>query len=289
ISNTMYGALLSSGCPACSCRCWAGKSGHRSFRFFLVWICVGRAIFALGVQLKKNWLALFGRVFFGVGESSVVVGARAFVASWLRNKELTIAMGVSVAITKVSKMLAKATLAPIALYFGGYVQALWYGVLVCVLSAVVGMLVCHYTLNLKRIVKGHVLKDYADKKRQKHRWHKPHAHARQISCENVKIISRMFWDYSIGKAGVVSSISHLFVMLAPFIGLRPCHRPVRRTHPAAYPDCYGAGAVELLAVSTVFICSSKQLLRERRSTKVSKIALVETRYRHSKKQLDMQN
>ncbi|KAE9018178.1 hypothetical protein PF010_g6692 [Phytophthora fragariae] len=264
ITNTMYGALLSAvSVPSMFLPLLGGrlmdKSGHRSIRFFLVWICVGQAIVALGMQLKLYWLALFGRVFFGVGEGSVVVGARVFIASWFRNKELTFAMGVSVAITNVSKMLAKATVAPIALYFGGYVQALWYGVFVCVASAIVGILVCHYTLNLKRIVKSrviseealdpslHWLKDYADKKRQKHRWRKSHAHAKRISCENVQSFSRMFWiiallhvnfinvfhlfqnvsasylfqryDYSVVKAGVVSSVSHLFVVFAPFIGL----------------------------------------------------------------------
>ncbi|POM63965.1 Major Facilitator Superfamily (MFS), partial [Phytophthora palmivora] len=118
---------------------------------------------------------------------------------------------------------------------------------------------CHYTLNLKRIVKSrviseealdpslHWLKDYADKKRRKHRWRKANSHAKQMSCESVQNFSRMFWviamlhvnfinvfhlfqnvsasylfqryDYSIVKAGVVSSMSHLFVVFAPFIGL----------------------------------------------------------------------
>ncbi|RLN36611.1 hypothetical protein BBJ28_00003972 [Nothophytophthora sp. Chile5] len=264
ITNTMYGALLSAvSVPGMFLPLLGGrlldKSGHRSIRFFLVWICVGQAIFALGMQMKLYWLALFGRVFFGVGEGSVVVGARVFIASWFRNRELTFAMGVSVAMTNVSKMLAKATVAPIALYFGGYVQALWYGVVVCLASTVVGVLVCRYTLQLKRIVKSRViseealdpglswLKDYAEKKRRKHRWRKMNAHAKQISCENVQDFSRMFWiitllhvnfvnvfhlfqnvsssylfqryDYSIVKAGVVSSVSHLFVVFAPFIGL----------------------------------------------------------------------
>ncbi|KAG6966618.1 hypothetical protein JG688_00006696 [Phytophthora aleatoria] len=268
ITNTMYGALLSAvSVPNMFLPLLGGrlmdKSGHRSIRFFLAWICVGQAIFAIGMELKLYWLALFGRVFFGVGEGSVVVGARVFIASWFRNKELTFAMGVSVAITNVSKMLAKATVAPIALYFGGYVQALWYGVAVCVASALIGVLVCHYTLNLKRIVKSrviseealdpslHWLKDYADKKRRKHRWRKSNLPVKQISCDNVQNFSRMFWviallhvnfinvfhlfqnvsasylfqryDYSIVKAGIVSSFSHLFVVFAPFIGLTIDH------------------------------------------------------------------
>ncbi|KAE9014413.1 hypothetical protein PF005_g8871 [Phytophthora fragariae] len=121
ISNTKYGALLSVvSVPSMFLPLLGGrlmdKSGHRSIRFFLVWICVGQAIFALGMQLKLYWLALFGLIFFGVADGSVVVGARVFIASWFRNKDLTLAMGVNV-------------------YFGGYVHALWYGVFVCVASA----------------------------------------------------------------------------------------------------------------------------------------------------------
>lgn len=264
ITNTMYGALISAvSVPSMFLPLLGGrlldKSGHRSIKFFLIWICIGQAIFAIGMEMRLYWLALFGRVFFGVGEGSVVVGARVLIAFWFRNRELTFAMGVSVAITNVSKMLAKATVAPIALYFGGYVQALWYGFFMCVLSAVIGVMVCRYTGHLRKIVKSRVvsdealdpeldwLKEYAEKKRQKHRWRKANPHNKQLSCENVQNFSRMFWlvaflhvnfinvfhlfqnvsssylyqryGYSIVKAGIVSSISHSFVILAPFIGL----------------------------------------------------------------------
>lgn len=264
ITNTMYGALISAvSVPSMFLPLLGGrlldKSGHRSIRFFLIWICVGQAIFALGMQMKLYWLALFGRVFFGVGEGSVVVGARVLIAFWFRNRELTFAMGVSVAVTNVSKMLAKATVAPIALYFGGYVQALWYGCGVCVASAIIGILVCKFTGRLRHIVKSRVmsdealdpglqwLKEYAEKKRRKHRWRQAHPHHKQMSCESVQQFSRMFWiiallhvnfinvfhlfqnvsssylyqryGYSIVKAGIVSSVSHSFVVLAPFIGL----------------------------------------------------------------------
>lgn len=264
ITNTMYGALISAvSVPSMFLPLLGGrlldKSGHRSIRFFLVWICVGQAIFALGMQMRLYWLALFGRVFFGVGEGSVVVGARVLIAFWFRNRELTFAMGVSVAVTNVSKMLAKATVAPIAIYFGGYHQALWYGLGVCIASAFVGFLVCKFTGRLRRIVKSRVLsdeeldpelhwvKEYAEKKRRKHRWRQAHPHHKTMSCENVQQFSRMFWiiallhvnfinvfhlfqnvsssylyqryGYSIVKAGIVSSVSHSFVVLAPFIGL----------------------------------------------------------------------
>lgn len=269
ITNTMYGALISAvSVPNMFLPLFGGrlldKSGHKSIIFFLAWICVGQAIFALGMQFKLYWLALFGRVFFGVGEGSVVVGARVFIAYWFRNRELTFAMGVGVAVTNVSKMLAKSTVAPIALHFGGYVSALWYGVFICLACVLVGVVVCRYTARLKAVVKErvnagepldpelHWLKDYADTKRRskvlrdrQQRHH--HKGEEEVSCESVQQFSRMFWviavlhvmfinvfhlfqnvsssflyqryGYSIVKSGIVSSISHSFVVFAPLIGL----------------------------------------------------------------------
>ncbi|TMW63294.1 hypothetical protein Poli38472_002235 [Pythium oligandrum] len=263
MTNTMYGALVSAvSVPNMFIPLYGGrfldKSGHRSIQFFLIWICIGQAIFAIGMELKLFWLALFGRVFFGVGEGSVVVGARVFIAYWFRNKELTFAMGVGVAITNVSKMLAKSTVAPVALYFGGYVQALWYGVVICVVSFLVGVLCCRYTNRLKKLVTErvqqdapldpelHWLKDYADNERRQ-RQIVMNVNQEQVSCDSVEGFSQLFWTlailhvifvtlfhlfqnvsssflkerygFSVVKSGFVSSISHSFVVFAPFIGL----------------------------------------------------------------------
>lgn len=230
ITNTMYGALISAvSVPNMFIPLFGGrlldKSGHKSILFFLVWICVGQAIFAVGMQLKLFWLALFGRVFFGVGEGSVVVGARVFIAYWFRNRELTFAMGVGVAVTNVSKMLAKATVAPVALHFGGYVQALWYGAFICLVSVLVGVVVCRYTTLLKRVVKErvesdepldqelHWLKDYADQKRRKKvlkaRLRHVNGHTKEVSCESVQQFSRMFWTIAVLHVMFIN-VFHLF-------------------------------------------------------------------------------
>ncbi|KAG6615885.1 Major Facilitator Superfamily (MFS) [Phytophthora cinnamomi] len=151
--------------------------------------------------------------------------ARVFIASWFRNKELTFAIDVSVAIPNVSKMLTKAKVAPSRSTSAATCRR-------CVVSEEA----------LEPSLDWH--KDYADKKRQKHRWRKPHAHAKLIPCKYVQSFSQMSWvigllhvnfinkfqhvspsymfqryDYSIGKAGVVSSVSHLFEVFAPSIGL----------------------------------------------------------------------
>lgn len=229
LTNTMYGALISAvSVPNMFIPLVGGrlldKSGHRSIQFFLVWICLGQAIFAVGMNLQWFWLALFGRVFFGVGEGSVVVGARVLIAHWFRNRELTFAMGVAVAVTNLSKMLAKATVAPVALYFGGYVQALWYGVVICLVSVVVGVAVCKYTSHLQRLVDERVeddapldtglgwLNEFADSKRRRRRIEMqlpPPPSGEQVSCESVQEFTPMFWNIAILHV-VFVTVFHLF-------------------------------------------------------------------------------
>ncbi|RHY09639.1 hypothetical protein DYB25_011586 [Aphanomyces astaci] len=83
--------------------------GHVSVVYFLLAMCMGHIVVTFALATHTFWLALMGRVVFGVGEGSVVVGARAMVSYWFDASELTFAMGVMVATTSVSKMLAKAT------------------------------------------------------------------------------------------------------------------------------------------------------------------------------------
>nr|CCA25002.1 Major Facilitator Superfamily (MFS) putative [Albugo laibachii Nc14] len=164
LTSTMYGALIAAvSIPNMVLPFLGGrfldKHGPQKVRLFLLWTCIGQVIFSLGMQFKKFWMAILGRILFGIGEGSVVVGTRVLIASWFRGEELTFAMGVGVAITNLSKMLSKATVAPIAIYFQGYVQALWYGFGVCLVSVFVDMIVYGYTKRIRYMVKCFALED----------------------------------------------------------------------------------------------------------------------------------
>jgi MFS family permease len=266
LTNTMYGALISAvSIPNMFIPLFGGRlmdqNAHRSIRFFLIWICIGQAIFTIGMQTHQFWLALLGRIFFGIGEGSVIVGARVFIAHWFLEQELTFAMGASVAVTNVSKMMGKATVVPVAMYFGGsYVNALWYGVVICILSVGVGLIVCLNTIRLKKLVKSYIaagkidqleriwLKRYVDKTnvRLMQEIHENRL-KKKIHLKVFKYFPMIFWTlavlhvvfvnvfhlfqnvassflyqkygYSLVKSGYVSSLSHLFVIFAPLIGL----------------------------------------------------------------------
>ena len=156
ITNTMYGALCSAvSIPNMFIPFFGGhvldRRGHSSILIFLTWICVGQAIFAYAMGAKMFWVAMAGRIIFGIGEGCVVAGARAIVSHWFDNSELTFAMGTMVAITNISKIVANTTVAPIAYYFGSYVYAFWYGLVVCGMSFLFALIVARATRRLKKL------------------------------------------------------------------------------------------------------------------------------------------
>ncbi|RHY65404.1 hypothetical protein DYB30_005470, partial [Aphanomyces astaci] len=156
ISNTMYGALNSAvSIPNMIVPFLGGhlldNQGHKSILYFLLLMCIGQAIFTYAMDAHKFWLALVGRVVFGLGEGSVVAGARAILSYWFDRSELTFAMGVMIATSNASKMLAKATVAPLALHFGSYVYGLSYGLVVCVVSSLFALLLVKCTQALRVI------------------------------------------------------------------------------------------------------------------------------------------
>ncbi|ETW10284.1 hypothetical protein H310_00626 [Aphanomyces invadans] len=156
ITNTMFGALNSAvSAPSMVIPFLGGHmldvQGHLSAVYFLLVMFAGHGVVTYGLATHTFWLALVGRVVFGIGEGSVVVGARAMVSHWFDTSELTFSMGVLVATTSVSKMLAKATVAPIAIYFGGYIYGLLYGSVMCMLSGAAAVLATQYIHTLTNL------------------------------------------------------------------------------------------------------------------------------------------
>ncbi|ETW10283.1 hypothetical protein, variant [Aphanomyces invadans] len=156
ISNTMYGALNSAvSVPNMIIPFFGGhimdSRGHFSILCFLVLMCIGHSIVAFGMQQHTFWMAILGRVIYGLGGGSVIVGVRAMVSYWFDSNEITFAVGVMVAFTSLAKVLAKSTVAPIAMYFGSYTYGLLYGLAVCFLSCAVAVVSVQYIHRLKQL------------------------------------------------------------------------------------------------------------------------------------------
>lgn len=265
ITNTMYGGLLSSvSIPNMIMPFLGGalldRSGttHIGVLGFLICMAFGQIIFTLAMQYQCFWMAILGRIVFGIGEGSVVVGSRVIVSHWFEHTELTFAMGATVAIANISKMLAKSTVAPVALYFNSYVFGFWYSVLTCMISVVAGCVVIRYTRQLKKVIKRQIILgqpigaefEWLEKCIRRKLARKrlgTAASRRKPKYDQLKRFSMVFWlvallhvvfinvfhlfqnvsssflyqryDYTVVRAGVVSSFSHSIVVLAPVIGL----------------------------------------------------------------------
>jgi len=98
---------------------------------------------AVIVALANSTLMLFvGRFVFGAGSESLVVAQAAIIARWFKGKELALAFGISLTISRLGTLFSFNTEQLIASYFGNYRYALWAAALLCGFS-----LLCNLVYN----------------------------------------------------------------------------------------------------------------------------------------------
>ncbi len=92
---------------------------------------------ALIVAIAKSIYTIYiGRVIFGVGSESLVVCQSAILARWFKGKELALAFGISLTLSRLGTILSFNIEASIAEKFGSFRSALWAAFLFCVLSLI---------------------------------------------------------------------------------------------------------------------------------------------------------
>ncbi len=94
-------------------------------------VALGAAIVAVAPDI--NWIYV-GRFIFGAGSESLVVAQSAILARWFKGKELALAFGVALTISRLGTLFSFNTEQLIATYFGDYKAALWAAVLLCLVS-----------------------------------------------------------------------------------------------------------------------------------------------------------
>ena len=66
---------------------------------------LGQVIFALAITVGQSninyYFMVFGRFIFGLGGESISVGQSVFIARWFQGKEMSLAFGISLAISRV--------------------------------------------------------------------------------------------------------------------------------------------------------------------------------------------
>jgi len=108
------------------------KIGTRAASFlFALLVAIGTTV----VALAPNMYVLYtGRFIFGAGSESLVVAQSAILARWFKGKELALAFGIALTISRLGTLFSFNTEELIAQYFGTYKAALWAAVIFTIVS-----------------------------------------------------------------------------------------------------------------------------------------------------------
>lgn len=104
---------------------------RRASLLFCTLVLVGAVIVALA---PSTTFLFIGRFIFGAGSESLVVTQMAFISRWFKGKELALAFGISLTLSRLGTMFSFNTEALIAERYGGYRNALWAAALLCLVS-----------------------------------------------------------------------------------------------------------------------------------------------------------
>lgn len=98
---------------------------------FSTLVVLGSAIVAWADRLP---LLFFGRFLFGAGSEPLIVAQMAMVSRWFKGKELALAFGITLTVSRIGTIFSFNTGELIAEHFGGYRHALVAAFLFCMVS-----------------------------------------------------------------------------------------------------------------------------------------------------------
>ena len=98
---------------------------------FSILVFLGAVIVAVA---KGKWMLIFGRLVFGAGSESLIVVQSAIISRWFKGKEMAMAFGIALTLSRVGTMFAFNTDELIAAHFHSFRAALWAAALLCLFS-----------------------------------------------------------------------------------------------------------------------------------------------------------
>jgi len=104
---------------------------RRSSMLFSLLVVAGAALVAYGQSLP---VVFAGRFIFGAGSEPLVVAQSAILARWFKNKEIALAFGIALTVSRLGTLFSFNTGELIANAFGGYRAALIAALIFCVIS-----------------------------------------------------------------------------------------------------------------------------------------------------------
>eukprot|EP00658_Telonema_sp_P-2_P039324 TRINITY_DN2813_c0_g2_i3.p1 TRINITY_DN2813_c0_g2~~TRINITY_DN2813_c0_g2_i3.p1 ORF type:complete len:363 (+),score=97.69 TRINITY_DN2813_c0_g2_i3:59-1147(+) len=137
LSSTQVNALYSAySCPNVVLPFFGGyivdRYGvRRTLILFAFLLVVGQTVFALGSSMGGTGgfgVMIFGRFIYGLGGESLCVCAQTLLAEWFMGKEMALAMGINLSVSRAGSAVNDKT--SIALYKGSSLPfVLWFGVM----------------------------------------------------------------------------------------------------------------------------------------------------------------
>ncbi len=102
-------------------------------------IVLGAFIMALA---RNIWMIYIGMFFFGAGSETLIIAQSSIISRWFKGKELALAFGIALTVSRLGSLFSYNTEALIVDYFGHYSYALWAGLIFCFLSLLANVVYC---------------------------------------------------------------------------------------------------------------------------------------------------
>ncbi len=112
---------------------------RRSTLMFSTLIFVGATVVALA---HSKWQLFAGRLIFGGGSETLIAVQSAIISRWFKGKEMALAFGIALTVSRIGTLFSFNTEELIARYFGSYRTALWAAAAFCLFS-----LLCNLVYN----------------------------------------------------------------------------------------------------------------------------------------------
>jgi MFS family permease len=122
---------------------------RRSSFLFCMLVLVGSTIVALA---HSRWQLFAGRLIFGGGSEALIVVQSAIISRWFKGREMALAFGITLTISRIGTLFSFNTEELIARYFGSYRVALWAAAGFCLFSVLCNLVYNAMDLHGERVL-----------------------------------------------------------------------------------------------------------------------------------------
>ncbi|CAO3702432.1 unnamed protein product [Rhizopus stolonifer] len=114
-------------------------------------VIVGSLLTAIAAKYDSFGLMVAARVIFGIGSSLIIAIQQSLITKWFRSKNLAVAVGVQLSISRLCMFLGTLVANPIAARTGDWVWSFWLSLIICGFSLIMNMI---YILVVHHLLKG---------------------------------------------------------------------------------------------------------------------------------------